>query len=56
MLYLSTLLLSLFITLSLVPPLKSLATRFQAVDLPNERKVHTRPIPRSAGWPWPAGP
>ena len=49
MVYLSTLLLSLFITLSLVPPLKSLATRYQAVDIPNERKVHTRPIPRIGG-------
>ena len=49
MLYLSTLLLSLFITISLVPPLKSLALRFQAVDLPSERKVHTRPTPRIGG-------
>lgn len=49
MLYLSTLLLSLFITISLVPPLKSLAIRFQAVDMPNERKVHTRPIPKIGG-------
>ncbi len=49
MIYLSTLLLSLFITISLVPPLKSLAIRFQAVDIPNERKVHTRPIPKIGG-------
>lgn len=49
MIYLSTLLLSLFITISLVPPLKSLAVRYQAVDFPNERKVHTRPIPKIGG-------
>ena len=49
MIYLSTLLLSLFITLALVPPLKSLATRYSAVDMPNERKVHTRPIPKIGG-------
>ena len=49
MIYLSTLLLSLFITISLVPPLKSLALRFQAVDIPNERKVHTRPTPKIGG-------
>ena len=49
MIYLSTLLLSLFITLSLVPPLKSLATRFKALDIPDERKVHTIPIPKVGG-------
>jgi UDP-GlcNAc:undecaprenyl-phosphate/decaprenyl-phosphate GlcNAc-1-phosphate transferase len=49
MIYLSTLLLSLFITISLVPPLKSLAVRYQAVDFPNERKVHSRPIPKIGG-------
>ena len=49
MLYLSTLLLSLFITLSLVPPLKALALRYHAVDMPDERKVHNRPIPKIGG-------
>ena len=49
MIYLSTLLLSLFITLALVPPLRSLATRYSAVDIPNERKVHSRPIPKIGG-------
>ena len=49
MIYLSTLLLSLFITLSLMPPLKSLALRYQAVDIPDERKVHTIPIPKIGG-------
>ncbi len=49
MIYLSTLMLSLFITLSLVPPLKSLATRYRAVDFPNERKIHTQPIPKIGG-------
>jgi UDP-GlcNAc:undecaprenyl-phosphate GlcNAc-1-phosphate transferase len=49
MIYLSTLLLSLFITLSLVPPLKALAVRYQAVDVPDERKVHTQPVPKIGG-------
>jgi UDP-GlcNAc:undecaprenyl-phosphate GlcNAc-1-phosphate transferase len=33
----------------MVPPLKSLAARCSAVDMPNERKVHTRPIPKIGG-------
>lgn len=40
---------SLFITLSLVPLIKSLALRWQAVDMPGPRKVHDRPVPRIGG-------
>ncbi len=49
MTYLSTLLLSMFITVSLIPMLKVLAVKFNAVDMPNERKVHDHPIPRVGG-------
>lgn len=50
MLYFSTILLSVFITISLIPMLTRLAGRFQMVDLPDPRKVHTRPIPRIGGF------
>jgi UDP-GlcNAc:undecaprenyl-phosphate GlcNAc-1-phosphate transferase len=46
---LEILLTSVFITILLVPALGNAAIRFNAVDLPNERKVHTRPIPRIGG-------
>lgn len=49
MIFLSTLLLAVLITIALTPVLSSLAIRFNAVDLPGERKVHTRPIPRIGG-------
>ncbi|MBN1140904.1 MAG: undecaprenyl/decaprenyl-phosphate alpha-N-acetylglucosaminyl 1-phosphate transferase [Deltaproteobacteria bacterium] len=47
--YFATLLLSLFVTLSLIPLFGRLALRFQALDFPNERKVHGRPIPKTGG-------
>ncbi|MEZ4601734.1 MAG: MraY family glycosyltransferase [Syntrophotaleaceae bacterium] len=47
--YFAALLMSLFITLALVPLLRTFAIRWGAVDLPNERKVHKRPIPRIGG-------
>jgi len=50
MLYLSTILLSVFITVSLIPMMTRLADRFQFVDFPNPRKVHTRPVPRIGGF------
>jgi UDP-GlcNAc:undecaprenyl-phosphate GlcNAc-1-phosphate transferase len=46
---LEILLLSVFITILLVPSLGALAIRMNAVDIPNERKVHTKPIPRIGG-------
>ncbi len=49
MLYFSTILLSVFITVSLIPVMTRLATRFQLVDVPDLRKVHTSPIPRIGG-------
>jgi len=48
--YLSTILLSVFITVSLIPIMTRLANRFQMVDFPNPRKVHTRPVPRIGGF------
>ncbi|KJS28782.1 MAG: hypothetical protein VR64_22845 [Desulfatitalea sp. BRH_c12] len=49
MLYLSTLLVALFITLSLIPILRTAAIRANVVDVPDSRKVHDHPIPRIGG-------
>src|SRR5271169_1108696 len=49
MIYFITLLLSIFITISLIPLMTRLATRFQLVDVPDQRKVHVSPVPRIGG-------
>ncbi len=50
MLFLSTLLISLFVTIALVPIFSRLALKLNAgMDVPDERKIHTHPIPRSGG-------
>ncbi len=49
MLYLSTTLLSVFITVSLIPLMIRLADKYRMVDLPNPRKVHAIPVPRIGG-------
>lgn len=49
MIFLSTLLFSVFTTIALTPLLGNLAVRLQFVDIPDERKVHLRPIPRIGG-------
>ena len=50
MIFLSTLLLALLITITMTPLLSMLAVHFKvAVDLPGERKVHTLPVPRIGG-------
>ena len=49
MMFLSTLLSSVLITIALIPLFGRLAVRFRALDVPNERKVHAMPIPRSGG-------
>jgi UDP-GlcNAc:undecaprenyl-phosphate/decaprenyl-phosphate GlcNAc-1-phosphate transferase len=49
MVYLSTLLMSLFVTIALIPILIRAATHFHLVDMPDARKVHATPIPRSGG-------
>lgn len=43
------LLLSLFLTIVLVPVVKILAVRLQIYDMPGPRKVHRQPIPRIGG-------
>jgi len=50
MIFLSTLLLAVLITIAMTPVLSVLATRYMvAVDLPGERKVHSIPVPRIGG-------
>ena len=49
MIFLSTLLLSVFITIALIPALMRLAFRLQFVDIPDARKQHGRPIPVVGG-------
>ncbi len=49
MIYLSTLLLSTLLTVALIPMCRWLAVRMNVVDMPDARKVHGTPIPRSGG-------
>ena len=49
MIYLAALLIAMFITIGLIPIFKRLAVRFNVVDLPDDRKVHTVPTPRIGG-------
>ena len=49
MIFLLTLLLSVLITIALVPVFSRLAISANVVDIPNERKVHTIPVPRIGG-------
>lgn len=49
MLLLSSFIVSLFITILLIPPLIKWAVKMQIVDIPDERKVHTGMIPRIGG-------
>jgi UDP-GlcNAc:undecaprenyl-phosphate GlcNAc-1-phosphate transferase len=49
MIFISTLLISVFTTIALIPVLSSLAVHLHLLDIPDERKVHSRPIPRSGG-------
>lgn len=49
MIFLSTLLISVFTTIALIPVFSSLAVHLRILDIPNERKVHSHPIPRSGG-------
>ena len=49
MIFLSTLLLAVLITIVLVPLFSTMAVHYQLVDIPNERKVHQQPIPRVGG-------
>lgn len=50
MIYLSSLMISMMITIVLIPFFRSLALRWHAgLDEPGERKVHTVPVPRTGG-------
>jgi UDP-GlcNAc:undecaprenyl-phosphate GlcNAc-1-phosphate transferase len=55
MIILSTLLLSLFITVSLVPLFRGLAAKLRAVDIPDARKIHQQPMPKTGGLAMAAG-
>ena len=39
----------MFITIALIPAFKGIAVRLKAVDIPDERKVHQIPMPKSGG-------
>ena len=49
MIYLSSLLIAMFITIALIPMFRGLAFRFKVLDIPEDRKVHTAPMPRIGG-------
>lgn len=49
MILLTTLLLSLFTTMVLIPILKNYAVRLHAMDVPNGRSIHTFPRPKIGG-------
>jgi UDP-GlcNAc:undecaprenyl-phosphate GlcNAc-1-phosphate transferase len=46
---LSTLLLAVFLTIALIPLCSRLAFALNAVDIPDARRVHSKPTPRSGG-------
>ena len=43
------LIVAMFITMMLIPPLMRSAERYQFVDIPDARKVHSAPVPRIGG-------
>lgn len=49
MIYLSTFLLALFLSMALIPLCARAAERLGIMDVPDARKVHARPIPRTGG-------
>jgi UDP-GlcNAc:undecaprenyl-phosphate GlcNAc-1-phosphate transferase len=49
MLFLTALLISIIVTIALMPYAKELAFRLQAVDRPNHRKVHDHIMPKCGG-------
>jgi UDP-GlcNAc:undecaprenyl-phosphate GlcNAc-1-phosphate transferase len=49
MIFLSTLLISMFITMALIPMLRVVAVKLNAMDFPNPRKVHAHPMPKIGG-------
>ncbi len=55
MVYLSTMILALFITVTLVPLFRRLAFKVRVVDMPDPRKVHALPMPKTGGLAMAAG-
>ena len=49
MVFLSTLLFSVFITIGLIPICARVSARVHLMDVPNERKVHSVPVPKCGG-------
>jgi UDP-GlcNAc:undecaprenyl-phosphate GlcNAc-1-phosphate transferase len=49
MTFISTLLITMVVTIILIPICKSIAVRNNVMDFPNPRKVHTRPMPKIGG-------
>src|SRR3989339_1094060 len=49
LIYLLTFFLALIVTYFATPIAKNLALKLKAVDIPNDRKIHTTPIPRLGG-------
>ena len=49
MLFLTTLLISIIVTVALMPYSRELACRLQAVDKPNQRKIHDHVMPKCGG-------
>lgn len=49
MIFLSTLLLSVFVTIALIPFFSRAAVRVHALDMPEPRKMHPVPVPRVGG-------
>ena len=47
--YFSSFLLSMFITIALIPILKANAIKMKTIDIPNPRKVHRLPMPKIGG-------
>ena len=50
MIFLSTLFLSVFITIALIPLFSRVAVLVHALDMPDLRKVHLMPVPRFGGF------
>jgi UDP-GlcNAc:undecaprenyl-phosphate GlcNAc-1-phosphate transferase len=55
MIFFSTLLISMFITLTLIPVTSRVASALHGMDIPDERKVHPYPMPKSGGIPMAIG-
>ena len=49
MIYLTTFLISMFTTIVLIPIFSGVAVKLKFLDIPNERKIHTSPIPKVGG-------